>query len=105
MLKTEWDEYGVSIQYDGVEFYLIPSFTDEGDVAVTYQRPHWQGGAWAYYKGKPFKTISEACAAIFWECVAVRRTELGHLSFDKFGAIVNLTPLTYYELPAEPRPF
>ena len=94
MLKTRVDDSVVEIRYDGFEFTLITCAVDV--ICVMCKRR----GEWDYYGPKPYRTIAEACKAIFYGTILVNRTESGHFYFDEFGNITDLVPLTYYETAA-----
>lgn len=96
MLRTKVvpEEGAVEIYYDGFEFTLITYAVDV--ICVTCKRR----GEWDYYEPKPYRTIAEACEAIFYGTILVNRTESGHFYYDKLGNITDLIPLTYYEIAA-----
>ena len=99
MLTTELHECGLSVFYDGHEFSIIPYAEDLIGVYCE-RRGEWDD----YMPGHTFRDFADVCSAIFYGTIAVDRTESGHVHFDRFGNIVELVPLTYYDVPVKPEP-
>lgn len=91
-------EPAITIFYDGDE-YSIVKFDDY--VYEVGCKLH--NGGWKQYG--LFRTIAECCSAIFWDTVTAARTECGRPTFDMFGNMTGIVPLTYYDTPAEPETF
>ena len=96
MLKTKLapEEGALEVDYDGHEFGIILYAAD--CIGVTCKRR----GEWDFYERKPYRTVAEACKAIFYGTILVDRTESGFFTFDEFGSVVDFRPLTYYDRAA-----
>lgn len=92
MLTSYTDSYGVGVIYDGIEFFLMPLEANAIQVTCSDGMDEWH-----FYGDGIYESFADACLAIFYGTICVIRTECGNIELDKFGNIVAVTPLSYYE--------